>query len=209
MSAAPGQRLIVLATSNRGKVVEISELCHGLPIELALLTDVVGPTDIPEPFTTFRENAANKALVAAALSNTWAIGEDSGLEVDALGGRPGVYSARFAGKGSPDQERVRLLLKMLVGVPPDRRTARFRCAMALASPNRLLGEWQGPCGGTIAEAPRGSGGFGFDPVFIPDGMSRTMAELSTEEKNSLSHRGNALRQLLTDLPRLLSTPAAP
>ncbi len=204
MSRTSAERLIVLATSNRGKVVEVAELCRGLPVELALLTDILGPTDIPEPFSTFRENAAHKALTAAALSDAWALGEDSGLEVDALGDRPGVYSARFAGKHAPDPERVQLLLKMLASVPADRRAARFRCAMALAAPDRLLGQWQGECEGRIAEAPRGSRGFGFDPAFIPAGKSRTMAELSTQEKNSLSHRGNALRRFLADLPRLLS-----
>lgn len=209
MSAAPGPRLIVLATSNRGKAVEMSELCRGLSVELAVLTDILGQIEIAEPFSTFRENAAHKALVAAALSDAWALGEDSGLEVDALGGRPGVYSARLAGKQAPDANRVQLLLTMLAGVPPEARTARFHCAMALASPDGLLGEWQGECEGRIAEVPCGEAGFGFDPVFVPVGAARTMAELSTEEKNAISHRGNALRQFLADLPRLLSASAAP
>jgi XTP/dITP diphosphohydrolase len=209
VSRPSGERLIVLATANRGKVVELAELCRNLPVKLALLGDMLQDASIPEPFATFHENAAHKALTAAILSNAWALGEDSGLEVDALGGRPGVYSARFAGKASPDRDRVKLLLASMADIPPDRRTAHFRCAMALASPGGLLGEWHGECEGRVAEAPRGAGGFGFDPVFIAAGESRTMAEMSTEEKNAISHRGNALRQLLADLPRLLSTSAVP
>ena len=203
MSARDEERLIVLATGNRGKVVEISPLLGGMPVKLAILSDLVGAVPIPEPFATFRENAVHKALAAAALSESWALGEDSGLEVDALAGRPGVYSARFAGKGAPDEERVRLLLDMLRGVPPDRRKARFCCAVALASPRGVLGEWQGHCAGRIAEAPRGDGGFGFDPVFEPLGLTRTTAEMSTDEKNAISHRGHALRHFAADLPRIL------
>jgi XTP/dITP diphosphohydrolase len=208
VSRTSGERLIVLATSNRGKVTEVARLCRALPVELALLADALGPIEIPEPFATFRENAAHKALTAAALAEAWALGEDSGLEVDALGGRPGVYSARFAGKQALDADRVQLLLGMLAAIPPEARTARFHCAMALASPDGLLGEWQGECEGRIAEMPRGEAGFGFDPVFVPVGAARTMAELATEEKNAISHRGNALRRLLADLPRLLSTTSA-
>jgi len=203
VSARDRERLIVLATGNRGKVVEVSPLLREMPVQLAILSDVVGAIPIPEPFATFRENAVHKALVAAALSGSWALGEDSGLEVDALAGRPGVYSARLAGKGAPDEQRIRLLLDMLLGVPPERRTARFCCAVALASPGGVLGEWQGHCEGHITEAPRGDGGFGFDPVFEPLGLTRTTAEMSTNEKNAISHRGQALRRFAADLPGLL------
>ncbi len=198
-----GVRLIVLATSNRGKVAELEPLLAGLPIRLALLGDIVEAAQIPEPFATFRENAVHKARTAARLSDAWALGEDSGLEVDALGGRPGVYSARFAGQGRPDAERVALLLRLLANVPPERRTARFRCAVALASPAGRLGTWEGRSEGRIAEAPRGEGGFGYDPVFLAAGMDRTNAELSREEKNCLSHRGEAMRKLREALPGLL------
>jgi XTP/dITP diphosphohydrolase len=204
VSRRANERLIVLATNNRGKLVEMSKLLSGLPVQLALLSDAIGSTSIPEPFATFRENAAHKALTAAALSGGWALAEDSGLEVDALGGRPGVYSARFAGEDAPDERRVERLLRMLAGVPSEARTARFRCAVALAAPGNVLGQWEGQCEGHISEAPRGNAGFGFDPVFIPTGMSRTTAEMFTDEKNAISHRGKALRQFRADLPRLLA-----
>lgn len=199
-----GFRLILLATNNRGKVVELEKLLADLPVRVALLSDVVGAMDIPEPFGTFRENAAHKALTGARLSGEWALGEDSGLEVEALGGRPGVYSARLAGKGRPDAERVALLLQLIEGVLPERRAARFRCALALASPARLLGQWEGRSDGQITQRPRGTGGFGFDPVFVAEGMDRTNAELSTEEKNRISHRGEAIRTLREALPGLLA-----
>jgi len=215
-------RLIVLATSNPGKVRELEALLsdwittkytkhtkgrHGggtrPAVRFAVLSDIAGPLEIPEPFATFRENAAFKARVAAERSGEWALGEDSGLQVDALAGRPGVYSARFAGKGQPDARRVALLLAMMREVPAPRRTARFHCAVALASPEGLLGEWQGVCEGRIAEAARGEGGFGFDPVFIPDGETRTMAELAPEQKNAISHRGRAMRRMAEALRGML------
>jgi XTP/dITP diphosphohydrolase len=197
-------RLIVLATNNPGKARELEALLAGLPVRLALLRDAYGAVDIPEPFATFRENAAYKARVAARLAGEWALGEDSGLAVDALAGRPGVYSARFAGKGEPDERRVELLLEVLQGTPAARRTARFRCAIALASPKGVLGEWEGVCEGRIAERARGAGGFGFDPVFIAEGQTRTNAELAPEEKNAISHRGIAMRALAAHLPGLLA-----
>lgn len=200
--------LIVLATRNRGKVVELRGLLVGLPVGLALLGDVASATDIAEPFSTFRENAAHKAVRAAHIGGEWALGEDSGLEVDALAGRPGVYSARFAGKGAPDEERIRLLLAMMSGVPEERRGARFRCSVALAGPQGLLGQWEGLSEGRITTQPRGDGGFGFDPVFIARGMDRTNAELSSEEKNRISHRGQAMRKLAQALPGILASAQA-
>jgi len=217
-------RLIVLATSNPGKVRELEALLSdwittkytkhtkdddgdgtaaGLAVRLALIGEVADGGEIPEPFTTFRENAAYKARVAAQRSGEWALGEDSGLAVDALAGRPGVYSARLAGKGQSDARRVALLLEMMRDVPAPRRTARFHCAVALASPEGLLGEWQGVCEGRIAEAARGEQGFGFDPVFIPDGETRTMAELTPDEKNAVSHRGRAMRRMAEELRGML------
>ena len=228
------QRVIVLATSNVGKLAELRELLASLPVDLRLLADVVGPVEIPEPFATFRENAAHKALQAARLSNSWALAEDSGLTVERLNGRPGVYSARFAGKGTPDEERVQQLLRCLRGVSADGRQAAFHCCVALASPGgesvsdqeirpttaggsvsdqeirptgvlkpSIVGEWQGRCDGVICERPRGTNGFGYDPVFVPSGETRTNAELSPPEKNALSHRGQAMRAFARDLPRLL------
>ncbi len=196
-------RRIVLATNNAGKVAELAELLSDLPVELELLRDAVGPVDISEPFATFHENAAHKAITAARLAGCWALAEDSGLVVDALGGRPGVYSARFAGKGTPDGDRIDLLLEMLTSVPPNQRGARFRCAIALASPGEILGDWRGTCEGSITTAPRGQSGFGYDPIFQTDGQARTNAELSRAEKNAISHRGMAIRLLMGDLPGML------
>jgi XTP/dITP diphosphohydrolase len=215
-------RLIVLATSNAGKVRELELLVDDWittkytkytkgrqgdgsrpAVRLALLREVGGDDVMPEPFATFRENAAYKARTAAQRSGEWALGEDSGLQVDALGGRPGVYSARFAGRGQPDARRVQLLLEMLRDVEEGRRTARFRCAVALASPEGMIGEWEGVCEGRIAEAARGEGGFGYDPIFVPEGEARTMAELTREEKNSISHRGRAMRRMAEELEGML------
>ena len=220
-------RLIVLATSNAGKVRELEALLsdwmttkhtrytkwtetthgggeeRGPGLRFALLRELVGACEIPEPFATFRENAAYKARVAAERSDEWALGEDSGLVVDALAGRPGVYSARFAGKGEPDARRVAFLLDLLRDVPEARRTARFHCAVALASPEAILGEWEGVCEGRIAEAARGERGFGYDPAFIPDGETRTIAELTSDEKNAISHRGCAMRKVAQGLAQLL------
>ena len=149
------ERRIVLATGNPGKAGELETLLRGLPVQCVLLRELAGGLDVPEPFATFVENAAYKARFAARLGREWALGEDSGLDVDAMAGRPGVYSARFAGHRRPDSERVGLLLNMMMDVPPARRTGRFHCALALASPEGLLGQWHGLCEGRIAEAPRG------------------------------------------------------
>ena len=203
MSGRGAARLIVLATANRAKAVELEALLAAMPVRLALLEEAAGRRDIAEPFATFRESAAYKARRAAQLTGEWSLGEDSGLEVDALAGRPGVYSARLAGKGAPDERRIALLLRMLEGVPAERRTARFRCALALAAPEGLLGQWQGVCEGRIAERPRGERGFGFDPVFVAGGETRTNAELTAEEKNALSHRGMAMRQFAAELAGLI------
>jgi len=197
-------RPIVLATANRGKALELEALAAALPVRVALLSELAGPVETSEPFGTFHENARRKAHVAARLTGEWALGEDSGLAVDALSGRPGVYSARFAGPGQPDAQRVALLLEMLEGVPTDRRGARFHCALCLAGPEGVLGEWAGVCEGRIANEARGSGGFGFDPVFVAGGQSLTSAELTPDEKNALSHRGIAMRRFVADLPPLLA-----
>jgi XTP/dITP diphosphohydrolase len=198
-------RLLVLATGNAGKARELEALLGGLQLRVTLLRDVAGPTEIPEPFATFRENARRKAEVAARIAGEWALGEDSGLSVEALQGRPGVYSARFAGAGQPDAERVALLLRMLEGVPEPHRTARFHCALCLAAPHGVLGEWEGLCEGTITSEPRGQGGFGYDPIFVPRGQARTSAELAPDGKNAISHRGLAMRRFVAEVPRLLET----
>ena len=171
---------------------------------LALLRDVVGDVEIREPFGTFRENAVHKALVAARLSRSWALGEDSGLVVDALSGRPGVLSARLGGPGVLDADRVELLVRLLADVPPTQRTACFRSCVALASPDAHLGCWEGRCEGTIVGRPRGDRCSGYDPIFVASDQARTNAELAPDEKNAISHRGAAIRQFVVEaLPGLL------
>ena len=189
----------VLATFNRDKLRELSALM-GLPgLTLTALCDVPGATPPEETGATLRENALIKARAALALTGRPVIADDTGLEVDALGGRPGVHAARFAGPGATYADNLRKLLAELEGVEPARRTARFRCACVACLPDgrELAGE--GVLEGRITLAPRGENGFGYDPVFEIAGLGRTMAELSEEEKNSLSHRSRAARALAEQL----------
>jgi XTP/dITP diphosphohydrolase len=153
------------------------------------------PPEVEETGDTFLANALLKARAYAAWSGLAAVADDSGLEVDALGGAPGVRSARYAGPGASDQANLDKLLAALAGVPPERRTARFRCAAVLVDPGR--GEWHAEAAweGRVLEAPRGSGGFGYDPVFLPDGWDRTSAEVDQATKDAASHRGKAFRAL--------------
>jgi XTP/dITP diphosphohydrolase len=186
---------LLLASGNPGKLRELRAILHGLPVELVGL-DEVGrgrPPEVAETGATFLDNALQKARAYAAWSGLAAVADDSGLEVDALGGAPGVRSARYAGAG--DRANLDKLLAELAGVPPERRTARFRCAAVLVDPQ--LGEWhaEGVWEGRLLEAPRGSGGFGYDPVFVPDGWDRTSAEVDQATKDAASHRGRAFRAL--------------
>ncbi len=142
-----------------------------------------------------------KARGYARAAGLWALADDSGLEVDALGGRPGVRSARYAGPGAGDEANLALLLREMAGVPAGRRGARFRCWAVLAAPEGIVAEAEGVCAGRIAAAPAGGGGFGYDPVFVVDGAGRTMAELADAEKDEVSHRGRALRALRPELER--------
>lgn len=190
-------RCLVVATHNRAKAREIAELlaAEDLPVEALSLGDFPGVSLPPEVGLTFAENAAAKARHTAEATGLAALADDSGLEVDALGGRPGVYSARYAGEGASDQQRCQKLLAELRGVPAHRRGARFRCAAAYAEPGGATLLAEGTCDGRIAERPAGAGGFGYDPVFIPQGRRRTMAQLSPAEKHAISHRGRAFRLL--------------
>jgi len=186
---------IVIATTNRGKIREIRELCAGIPVAWVAMTEVGTPPVVVEDGPTFRENARLKAETIARWSGLPALAEDSGLEVDALGGAPGVCSARFAGPNASDAANVALLLARLEGVPPEKRTARFWAAAVLWWPDGQVDEAEGVCEGRIARAPAGTSGFGYDPVFIPRTENATFAELGTEVKNRLSHRAQALRRL--------------
>lgn len=187
---------IVLASGNAKKVAELQTLLHGLGMTVIPQTEL-GVIDADETGTTFVENAIIKARHAARLTGLAAIADDSGLTVDALDGRPGVYSARFAGPNATDQQNLAQLLADLEGLPAGLRKATFWCVLVYLrhadDPTPLIctGRWQG----TITESPRGEHGFGYDPVFLVPALAKTAAELSPTEKNRLSHRGQALRQL--------------
>ncbi len=194
---------LVLATRNEGKVKEIREALSGLEVDLLTLSDFPEVPEVHEDGATFSENAKKKALTVAKFTGLPALADDSGLEVDALGGMPGVRSARFAGEGADDDANNRKLLELLKGLPPERRTARFRCVLALAFPDGEVYTVEGTCEGLIAEEPAGEGGFGYDPLFLIPEEGRTFAQMTREEKNSLSHRGRALRKLREVLHQLI------
>lgn len=193
---------VVLASSNKGKLRELSALLEPLGFELISQT-ALGVDTPPETGSTFAENALLKARHAAAATQLPAIADDSGIEVDALDGRPGIYSARFAGEGASDEDNLRKLLLELNGIAPPKRTARYRCVIAHvtsasdADPLLAEGAWEG----SLIETPRGLGGFGYDPIFVPQGFEKTAAELEPAVKNSMSHRGQALRALVAQLER--------
>jgi XTP/dITP diphosphohydrolase len=198
--AAP---VLVLATRNANKVAEMRDLLGDLPVELVSASAFPGVPEPEETGETFAENARLKASAVAKATGHCALADDSGICVDALGGRPGVRSARWAGPGSGAAEWIAKTLAEMEGVPDERRTARYVCVLALAVPDgRIVAEAEGTFEGRIARAPRGSGGFGYDPIFLlNDATDRTAAELTPEEKQALSHRGNAARALS---PSLLS-----
>jgi len=191
-----------MATGNPGKVREIRQIMAGLPVIWKSL-DEFG--DIPEPEETgetFAENARAKALYYARATGCWALADDSGLEVDALGGRPGIHSARYAGVHRDDAGNNARLIGELAGVPPARRGARFRCAVALAGLDEVIAEAEGTVKGRIIDEGRGHNGFGYDPHFLVPELGLTTAELSPAEKSRISHRGRALRALAEKLQSL-------
>jgi XTP/dITP diphosphohydrolase len=186
-------RKLLVATHNPGKVREYQTLLADLPLEVTYL-DAEGITlEVEETGLTFAENAVLKATTYARASGLWTWADDSGLEVDALGGAPGVYSARYGGPGLSDADRYRKLLDALTGVPWAGRTARFRCVVALATPAGDVRTGDGACEGIIAFGPVGSNGFGYDPVFYLPDRGQTMAQLPAETKHEISHRGRASR----------------
>ncbi len=193
----------MLATGNQGKVSEIKELLVGLPLEVVTLTEYPQTVMPEEDQTTFAGNAAKKAETVCRVSGELALADDSGLVVDALGGRPGVLSARYAGLDGDYEANNQLLLKELQGVPASRRTARFVCVIAIAVPGERTYFVEGSCSGRIAESPRGDGGFGYDPLFIYEPAGLSFAQMSRTEKNKVSHRGEALRGARELLEKLL------
>lgn len=186
---------LLIATHNQGKVVELAELLAGLKVSVLSLNDAGISNEVEETGASFRENAILKAEAYARESGLLTLADDSGLEVDALDGRPGVYTARFGGEGLDHEGRYRLLLENLVGVPWEERNARFRCVVALSRPEGVLTTTEGSVAGHIAFEPSGSGGFGYDPVFYVDEKAKTMAQLPADEKNQISHRGRAVLKL--------------
>ncbi|MBC8025817.1 MAG: RdgB/HAM1 family non-canonical purine NTP pyrophosphatase [Steroidobacteraceae bacterium] len=191
------ERRVILATGNPGKFRQFSELLDNTGITLLRQSDF-GIEPPEETGSTFLENALIKARNAAAITGLPAIADDSGIEVDALDGRPGLYSARYAGANASDCQNLEKMLRELASVPPERRGARYRSVIVFvtdaADPAPLIGE--GTWEGSIATAPRGSEGFGYDPIFLPRGETRTAAEMSAAERNPRSHRGQASRQFL-------------
>ncbi|MBF4993540.1 RdgB/HAM1 family non-canonical purine NTP pyrophosphatase [Arthrobacter gandavensis] len=209
---APAPRL-VLATRNTGKLNELRDLLRGRIDGLDVDTQVIdaetaGVPDVPETGVTFEENSLLKARAVAEAAKLPAIADDSGLAVDVLGGAPGIFSARWSGVHGNDQANLDLLLAQLGDIGPEHRGAAFICAAALAVPNGEDVVERGELRGTLLSEPRGTGGFGYDPVLQPDGETRSCAELSRSEKNAISHRGQAFRALLPAIVRVLAAPPA-
>ncbi len=196
------QHKLLLATNNHAKVREYKSLLHDLPYELVTLAEEGITTEVSEVGKSLEENARIKATAYAAESQLVALADDSGLEVDALGGEPGPLSARYAGEGASDTDRINYLLTRLKGVPEEKRTARFRCVIAIAVPDGKVELCCGECHGLITFAPRGEYGFGYDPVFYLPELGKTMAELLPELKNQISHRGQAVRKAYQIFERL-------
>ncbi|MBN1142555.1 MAG: XTP/dITP diphosphatase [Deltaproteobacteria bacterium] len=193
---------LLVATRNRGKLEEIRLLLADSGVLVRSAGDVPGLPEVEEDGTTFEANALKKGQVMADVSGLLTLADDSGLEVEALGGLPGVRSSRYAGEAAADADNIRKLLAALQGVPQKRRRGAFRCVMALCQPGRPGRLFRGCLQGVILEEPRGTGGFGYDPVFLVPEYGKTLAELSMAIKNRISHRGQALRQVLAHFQSL-------
>ena len=194
---------LLIGTGNRKKLDELRALLRGVPFDIICPADIGLRQDVAETGVTFEENARLKAVLLASRSGLLTLADDSGLEVDALGGQPGVMSARYAGENATDSRRVQYLLSRLAGVSPEERGARFRCVVAIASPHGQVDLCSGECRGFITLEPKGRNGFGYDPVFFIPEIGCTMAELPPEIKHKISHRGQAMakaRALLLIMP---------
>ncbi len=196
---------LVVATENEGKRREIALALalSGTEMDVRGLDAIEDQTPVPETGATFEENARIKARAWSSRTDALVLADDSGLEVDALHGDPGVRSARYGDPGLDDQGRVNLVLERLAGVPEDKRTARFRCVLALAQDGKILETFEGVVEGQITTAPRGTNGFGYDPIFFHPPSGCTTAELTTEDKQRISHRGQALARLVAALDRYI------
>lgn len=199
------QKEIVIATRNPGKMREITSILESSQIKFLSLLDFPEIPEIIEDGTTFAENAQKKAMVISRLTGRLAIADDSGLCVQAWQGKPGIFSSRFAGENATDKERYQKLLREMQGIPLAKRRAAFFCAIAIASPQGKVQVVEGKCSGLISLSPRGTHGFGFDPIFLLPKLGKTMAELGPEEKNKISHRARALKKLKKILPTFLSS----
>ena len=193
---------LLLATGNQAKLQELKSLLSDLPYELVTLPEVGISAEVDESGNSLEENARLKATIFAGRSQLLTLADDSGLEVDALGGQPGVFSARYAGEDASDSERIDYLLSRLKGVPWEKRSAHFRCVIAIATPEGQVEFASGTCRGIITLKPRGEHGFGYDPVFYLPELDKTMAELPQDIKNQLSHRGKAAGKAHRVLERL-------
>jgi XTP/dITP diphosphohydrolase len=194
---------LLVATRNKHKLKELRELLKDLPLEVVSAADIRGLKETVEDGATVRDNAAKKAVETAAAAKMLTLADDTGLEVDALKGEPGVRSARFASEGATYHENNKELLRRLEGVALEKRSARFRCVMAIADEKGLYECVEGICNGTIIEAERGGGGFGYDPLFLSDGQTKTFAEISPDVKNRISHRAKAMQKAWAVLSRYL------
>jgi XTP/dITP diphosphohydrolase len=204
-------RALLLATTNRHKLAEFHAIFSDIPFTLLSLTDIWLDIDVDETGTTFRENAELKAVAYAHASGMLTLSDDSGFEVDALGGAPGVYSARFAGVDTSYEERFRIILSQLRDIPMEQRSARFCCVISIAEPSGYVRSVEGTIEGVVADKPRGEHGFGYDPIFLVPALGLTTAELPPEEKNRISHRGRAARAarvLLEGWPEPTSFPSS-
>jgi len=193
---------LLLATNNQAKVREYRSLLHNLPLKLVTPVELGVTTVVDEVGETLEENAGLKATALAAESKLLAMADDSGLEVDALDGAPGILSARYAGENASDSDRINYLLAQLKAIPENQRSSRFRCVIAIATPEGKVEFCSGECAGLITLTPRGSYGFGYDPIFYLPELNKTMAELPPEIKDQLSHRGQAARKVPQTLERL-------
>jgi len=197
-------REIVIASRNKGKLAEILLIFHDVPVKWTTVADYASAPEVEETGKTFQENARKKAVEIARYTGQWALADDSGLEVDALGGAPGIHSAMFAGKHGADQANNEKLLKSLEKTPDPKRTARYRAVIVVADPTgAILAEADGSCEGLIGREYKGTSGFGYDPLFVVPEFKQTMAELGLEIKNRISHRAQALSKLREPLTKAI------
>ena len=192
----PFPERLAIASKNSHKLRELGRICRDWPVEWLTVENHPGPwPDVAEPHDTYLDNALEKAGAIAAALGEPAIADDSGIEVDALDGAPGPRSARFAGEDASDAENLAKLIEVVAAIPPEARTARYRCMAAIAWPNGRTMHAEGTCEGSLVATPQGARGFGYDPIFVPQGERRTMAEVGDEAKDRISHRGRAFRAL--------------